>query len=57
MSVDTPLGHVVQGGLGVVDDCFEALVVEEVEVGVGDEAAYLEDLVLFGIQTGHLGSW
>lgn len=38
-----------------MDDCFEAVGVEEVEVAVGNEAADLEDLVCFGVEAGHLG--
>lgn len=37
-----------------MDDGFEAVGIEELEVGVRDEAAHLDDLVLFGIQACHL---
>lgn len=40
-----------------MDDGFEAVGVEELEVGVRDEAANLDDLVLFGIQACHLFVW
>lgn len=45
MRIDAPLRHGVESALGLVDDCFEALVVEEAELRVGDEAADLQDLV------------
>lgn len=52
--VNTPRVHGVEGGVGVVDDGLEAGIVEELELGIGDEAADLEDLVVFGVETGHL---
>ena len=37
-----------------MDDGFEALGLEEVEIGVGDEATDLEDLVGVRVKAGHL---
>lgn len=49
MGVDAPGRHRVQGGVRVVDDGFEAVGLEEAELGVRDEAADLEDLVCLGV--------
>lgn len=49
VGVDAPGRHRVQGGVRMVDDSFEAVGLEEAELGVRDEAADLEDLVLFGV--------
>jgi hypothetical protein len=38
----------------MVDNDFEAIWFKELELSVGDEAAYLKDLVGVGIETGHL---
>lgn len=54
MRIDTPLGHGVEDLGRVVDDHFETGRVEELELGVSDEAADLEDVVVFRIETGHL---
>jgi len=54
MGVDAPLGHVVEDGVGVVDDDFEADGFEDAELVVRDEAADLEDAVGVGIKASHL---
>lgn len=54
MGVDAPLRHVVEGGLGVVDDGFETGGFEDAELVVCDEAADLEDAVGVGVKASHL---
>lgn len=54
VDVDAPGRHRVQGGVRVVDDGFEAVGLEELQLTVGDKAADLEDLVCFRVQTCHL---
>ena len=53
MLVCAPFSHCVELGLGVLYNGFVARGVEEVEVGVGDEAGEGEDGVFFEVETGH----
>lgn len=54
VSVDAPLRHVVEDGAGNVNDSFESIRLEELELCVCNEAADLEDPVGFRIETRHL---
>lgn len=54
MGVDAPLRHVVEDGLGVVDNSFETNGFEDAKLMVCDEAANLEDAVGVRVKASHL---
>lgn len=54
MGIDAPLRHCIESRLRMMDDDFESVGIEELELRVRDEAADLEDLISLGVEACHL---
>lgn len=54
MCVDTPFTHSLELLPSVVDNCFKAIGIYNIEVSIGDKARNAEDCVDLWIETCHL---
>jgi hypothetical protein len=49
-----PIVHLIEARLREVNDSVEAILIKDLEVSCGDDAVYLDDLIVVLIKTSHL---